>query len=239
LGAWARFSNAELGRIAQIVEAEALAAERSKARGRGKAAEPLIPLRAAVMLQLDLDEAQRPPAGGTEQPRRCPGKQAEIAARYASVLAWNEETRSFARRFFLALANNCQWDACFLEAQRWAREGPQALSARRGAVALGRERARGIRDDLGRRLRRPEPRPRSPLPRGGTCCGARQAQYRFEEALASDDGLTLARVRRGRVLWRLGEREAAQGALEEAVERSADPQLLFLALLGRAAAVMP
>jgi hypothetical protein len=52
----ARFSDAELGRIAQAVEAEVVAAERSKAnerskaRDRGQAAEPLIPLRAAVMM---------------------------------------------------------------------------------------------------------------------------------------------------------------------------------------------
>src|SRR5712692_4647782 len=49
----ARFSDAELGRIAQAVEAEVVAAERSKAnersqaRERGKAAESLIPLSAA------------------------------------------------------------------------------------------------------------------------------------------------------------------------------------------------
>src|SRR5436189_121049 len=54
---------------------------------------------------------------------QVPAEYQELVARYASVLAWHEETRSFARRFFLALANSCQWDACFLEAQRWAREG--------------------------------------------------------------------------------------------------------------------
>ena len=63
----------------------------------------------------------------------------------------------------------------------------------------------------------------------------RQARSFFEDAIASDDGLTLARVRLGRVQWRLGEREAGQAALEKAVERSADPQLSYLAhlFLGR------
>src|SRR3989442_11582765 len=112
----ARFSDAELGRIAQAVEAEVVAAERSKTA-------PLIPLRAAVMMHLDLDEAERPEAPGIEEPRRCPGKQAAIAGRYASLLAWHDETKGFARRFFVALAHSCQWDACLLEAQRWAREG--------------------------------------------------------------------------------------------------------------------
>ena len=231
----ARFSDSELGRIAQTVEAAALAAERSKA------AEPPLPLRAAVMLHLDLDEAQRPPAGGTEQPRRCPGKQAEIAARYASVLAWHEETRSFARRFFVALANSCQWDACLLEAQRWAREGLK-LFPRDAELLLSV--GSTIEESAttwagGSVVENPALAPRfreaaraAALERAAQF---RQAQYCFEEALASDDGLTLARVRRGRVLWRLGDREAAQATLEKAIERAADPPLSYLAhlFLGR------
>jgi len=244
----ARFSDSELRRIAQTVEAAALAAERSKAaervkdRDQGKeTTEPPLALRAAVMLHLDLDEAQRPPAGGTEQPRRCPGKQAEIAARYASVLAWHEETRSFARRFFLALANSCQWDACFLEAQRWAREGlklfPRDAELLLSAGSTIEESATTWAG--GSVVENPALAPRfreaaraAALERAAQF---RQAQYRFEEALASDDGLTLARVRRGRVLWRLGEREAAQATLEKAIERAADPPLPYLAhlFLGR------
>ena len=95
----ARFSDAEMVRIARAVTA----------------AEPAIPLRAAVMLHLDLDYAKRPESAGTEQRRRCPGTQAAIAARYAGLLAGQEETRSFARRFFVSLAQSCQWDACLRE----------------------------------------------------------------------------------------------------------------------------
>src|SRR5207245_1994419 len=39
-----------------------------------------------------------------------------------------------------------------------------------------------------------------------------QARSVFEDAIASGEGLTLARVRLGRVRWRLGEREAARAA---------------------------
>jgi tetratricopeptide (TPR) repeat protein len=238
----AGFSDSELGRIAQTVEAAALAAERVKDREQGKeTTEPPLPLRAAVMLHLDLDAAQRPPAGGTEQPRRCPGKQAEIAARYASVLAWHEETRSFARRFYVALANSCQWDACLLEAQRWAREGLK-LFPRDAELLLSVGSA--IEESAttwasGSVVENPALAPRfheaaraAALERAAQF---RQAQYRFEEALASDDGLTLARVRRGRVLWRLGDGEAAQATLEKAIERAADPPLSYLAhlFLGR------
>jgi len=243
----ARFSNAELGRIAQAVEAEALAAERSKAAGRsnirerGKAAEPLIPLRAAVMMHLDLDDAERPEALGAEQPRRCPGTQAGIAARYAGLLAWHEETKSFARRFFVALAHSCQWDACLLEAQRLAREGLK-LFPRDAELLLAAGSALEESATIwtgGSTVESPAMPPRF-REAARTAAAERAARYRqarslFEDAIAADDGLTLARVRLGRVRWRLGEREAGQAALEKAVARSTDPQLLYLAhlFLGR------
>src|SRR5260221_8149037 len=92
----ARFSDAELVRIARAVEAATVAVERAKtARLDVQASEPPIPLRAAVMLHLDLDSAKRPEWAGAEQRRRCPGTQAAIAARYAGLLAAHEETRSF------------------------------------------------------------------------------------------------------------------------------------------------
>ena len=58
-------------------------------------------LRAAVMLHWDRDEADRPPYVGTEQPRPCPSRHADLAGRYAALLARWPETREFARRFFL------------------------------------------------------------------------------------------------------------------------------------------
>src|SRR5258708_1931157 len=137
----ARFSNAVLTQIARAIEDAGMAAMRGEAgtaaaqalkRGevalqRTEPGEPLIPLRAAVMLHVDLDQAERPRDAGvmrrTEQPRVCPGKQVLIASRYAHLLAWQEETKSFAHRFFLAVAHECQWDCCLLEAERWAREG--------------------------------------------------------------------------------------------------------------------
>src|SRR3989442_15930163 len=54
---------------------------------------------------------------------RWPGRYGGSGGRIASLLAGHDETKGFARRFFVALAHSCQWDACLLEAQRWAREG--------------------------------------------------------------------------------------------------------------------
>jgi tetratricopeptide (TPR) repeat protein len=231
----ARFSDAELARMAQAAQAAAAVAR------RGQSADAPLPLRAAAMLHLELDEAERPEWGGTEQPRRCPGRQAEIAARYAALLAASDDSRGFARRFFLALAHRCQWDACLPEAERWAREGLKLFprdtelllaagsaleesatiwtggptAERPGMPARGREAARAAAMERSARYR--------------------QARSLFEEAIAADEGLILARVHLGRVLWRLGEQEAARRTLEQIAERPAEPEAAHLAhlFLGR------
>ena len=220
-------------RVAAAAEAAALAAQRDHA-------EPPFPLRAAVMLHMDLDEAERPQAGGREQPRPCPGRHAGIAARYARLLAWRTETKDFARRFFVALAHRSQWDACLPDAQRWAGEGlklfprdPELLLAAGSALEQSATLWLGVS-----------------VASPGMTTGYRQAAMRaaserrallerargmFADATASDPEFVPARVRLGRVLWRLGQRQEAQAALEEAVAGPADPTLLYLAhlFLGR------
>jgi tetratricopeptide (TPR) repeat protein len=231
LAGLARFSEAEVGRIAQAVEAAALAA------ARGKADEPPIPLRAAAMLHIDLDEAERPEPSGPEQPRHCPGKQAAIAARYARLLAWREETKGFARRFFVALAHRCQWDACLPESARWAREGLK-LFPRDAELLLAAGSALEESATIwtgGLTVESPAMHSRH-REAARAAAAQRQELYRqaralFEEAIAADDDLNLARLRLGRVRWRLGERDAAQAALEQAIGRSADTRLLYLAHL--------
>jgi tetratricopeptide (TPR) repeat protein len=231
----ARFSDAELARLAQAVLATASAAQ------RGKSADAPLPLRAAAMLHLDLDDAERPEWGGTEQPRRCPGRQAEIAARYAALLAVSDDSRDFARRFFLALAHRCQWDACLTEAQRWAREGLKLFPRDAGLLL-----AAGSALEESATIWTGGPtaeRPGMPARDREVALAAameRSARYRqarslFEEAIAADEGLAVARVHLGRVLWRLGEQEAARRMLEQVAARPAEPQAAHLAhlFLGR------
>jgi hypothetical protein len=246
----ARFSNVVLIQIARAIESAALAAQRGEAgaaaaqalkRGEvalqnAEASEPRIPLRAAVMLHVDLDEAGRPKDAGvmrrTEQPRVCPGKQVLIASRYAGLLAWQEETKGFARRFFVALSHNCQWDCCLLNAERWARDGlklfprdPELLLAVGSVLEESATLWPGgstVENPGANWVPRPPRLPRSPssfheVARADAAERERVARYRqaralYEDAIAADDGLTLARVRLGRVLWRLGNREAAQAA---------------------------
>ncbi len=227
----ARFSGAELTRIAQAVQAATVAAQRDEASG------PPLPLRAAVMLHLDLDEAERPQSSGTEQPRRCPGRQAEIAARYAVLLAASDDSGAFARRFFLALAHRCQWDACLPEAQRWAREGLK-LFPRDAEMLLAAGSALEESTTIWNGSPTVERPGMSAREREGARAAAveragryRQAQSLFEQAIAADDGLTLAKLHLGRVQWRLGELEAAQKTLEQLIDRATDPEAAHLARL--------
>jgi tetratricopeptide (TPR) repeat protein len=231
LAGLARFTDSELAQVSQAVQASVVAARRAKA------SKPPLPLRAATMLHLDLDEASRPEAVEREQPRRCPGPQARIAARYAGLLSWSEDGRDFARRFFVALAHRSQWDACLADAERWAREGLE-LFPRDAELLL----AAGSALEEHATLSSGGPTVATlamsfPHPRTTRVAGVdRDAQYRqardfLAEAVAADGGLILAKVRLGRVRWRLGERDAARAVLADAASRSADPQLVYLAHL--------
>ena len=221
-------------RVAAAAEAAALASQRDHA-------EPPFPLRAAVMLHMDVDEAaRRPQAGGWEQPRPCPGRHADIAARYARLLAWRTETKDFARRFFVALAHRSHWDACLPDAQRWAGEGlklfprdPELLLAAGSALEqsatlwLGVSIADPAMTTSYRQAALHSASERRTL--------LERARGMFADATASDPEFVQARIRLGRVLWRLGRRQEAQAALEQAVAGPADPTLLYLAhlFLGR------
>ena len=63
----------------------------------------------------------------------------------------------------------------------------------------------------------------------------RQARTDLAEAVSSDPDLALARVRLGRVLWRLGQAEAARAALEAALPHAREAKDAYLAhlFLGR------
>jgi tetratricopeptide (TPR) repeat protein len=178
-----------------------------------------LPLKAAVMLHLDRDRALNPRSDEVEQPRPCPGWQAWLAARYATLLARWPATRAFARAFFVGMALRCQMDACLEHAQGWCEEGlklfprDSALLYGLGSIheeihALTTSSVGGLRE---RHLR--------------------DARAAFAGAIEAEGGFALARVRLGRVLWRLGDAEAARASLEASLPRTLDPATLYLARL--------
>lgn len=234
LGAW---SERDLARQLASVEQATRAAERCPSCPTSLES---VPLQAAVMLHWDRDRDEQPsqtPAG-VEQLRRCPGPLATLAGRFARLLARNPTTADFARRFFRMVVVSCQWDACFDAAERWAGEAIELFprdaelllargSVREEAAVLGAEApgllaadtAAGV-EALAASVRRE---------------ALERARRDLRDAIAAGPGLALARVRLGRVLWRLGEPEPAKVELEAALRSLADPDHAYLAhlFLGR------
>ena len=192
-----------------------------------------LPLKAAVMLHADRDLVERPRAQGTEQPRLCPGEHARRAGQIAAILAARDGPRDFARRFFLAMAHRSQWDFCLDAAQQWARDGLARFSrdpsllltlgasleekATLGAVPPGPprvfpvRRVRGLEDPSGDRT---------------TWFG--EAERVLSEAVTADAQMVEARIRLGRVQWRLGKDDLARRTLEAALRLGGAPPLPHL-----------
>jgi tetratricopeptide (TPR) repeat protein len=193
--------------------------------------------KAAVMLHLDRDGADRPPAAGQEQPRACPGLDARRARDLAHLLAVRAETRDFARRVFLAMAQSCQWDFCLADAVEWGREGLSRFpgdallllgvgSTLEENATLGR--APLAMEDAPRDRRAPRARVN---PLGERAQGFAAAERVLAEAVSADPDLVEARLRLGRVQWRQGKDEVALRTLEEALRRRGPPPLPYLAHL--------
>ncbi len=190
-----------------------------------------LPLKAAVMLHGDRDAVLNPRFAEVEQRRPCPGWQAWLAGEYATLLARWPSTREFARAFFTAMALRCQMDACLDHAQRWAEAGlklfPRDTMLLYGLGSIHEETAVLITCASGPVPVRSEFQG-APLERERHLRAARRC---FAEAVAVEGGFALARVRLGRVLWRLGDAEPARASLEAALPRTIDPATLYLARL--------
>jgi tetratricopeptide (TPR) repeat protein len=222
LGEW---SEGALQKQVGIVEDKAAEAESCPKCPNGLAG---VPLRAAVMLHADRDKGERPEPDGREETPRCPGRHAKLADRYAAVLARDPQTQDFARRFFLTTALLWQHRACFEDAILEARAGlelfPREAQLLLTSGSVLEERAiltAGSRPTGGL----------SALPQDGL----KEARRAFTEAIALDPDLVLARIRLGRVLWRLKQPEPAREALEAALVRAREADHLYLAhlFLGR------
>jgi tetratricopeptide (TPR) repeat protein len=222
LGAW---SDGALQKQVGLVEDARVEAERCV-----DCSDPLagLPLRAAVMLHADRDKVERPDPAGREQTPRCPGPHARIATRYAAVLARVPTSQDFAHRFFLTMALLWQHRACFEDALLQAREGlelfPRSAELLLTAGCVLEERA--ILTLASGGSNQPSHLPREWL---------KEARRDLEDSVANDPDLVLAKVRLGRVLWRLGLPEPAREVLEAARGPARDPDHRYLAhlFLGR------
>ena len=193
-------------------------------------------VRAAIMLHVDRDQEDHPRGPDREQIRPCPGAQAEIAARYARFLARNAEEKEFARRFFLAMAHISHWDACLAAARRWAEAGLKVFPRDADlllAAGSAAEQEANLRGDVTLLPFDPTTRARSAVREDAATRWLllEEARRRYEDALLANPGLVPARVRLGRVQWRMGRGEAAQVSLESAVAASQRVRDLYLGYL--------
>jgi tetratricopeptide (TPR) repeat protein len=155
------------------------------------------------------------------------------------VLSLRPATAGFARRFYRMVVTSCQWDACFDAAERWAGAGIEVFP-RDAELLLARGSVREESATLGSHTPQVTDATSAIGNAGSLAASARKqglekARRDLEDALAVDAGLVLARVRLGRVLWRLGEPELARQQLEAALPslRHVDHVYLAHLFLGR------
>jgi hypothetical protein len=197
-----------------------------------------VTLRAAVMLHTDRDELERRPLqiGGERAPTCGPPTQAWLAERAASLLFGDAEGREFARRWYVAMALRSLGDLCFEEGRLWAGGGLKRFAKDKELLL-----ARGLLADAMVAVA-PLYRP-SPVSTTGTAWDRlrelqaenhdllTEASGAFEQALATDPAFEEASLRLGRVRFRLNQPGPALQVLGALIDRSRDPQRLYLAHL--------
>lgn len=201
-----------------------------------------FPLRAAILLHADrelLEQIERPLS---EHPPRCGiGPQAQMMEGLASIqLLLEPQSGVFVRRVYLAMARHAQWSHCVLGAQEWARRGllvfpkdvPLLMALGLGAEAQAFYTLAPSSDTIGLSSLRARQRMEMVAAHRGLWAAARRA---FEDVIATDPGQSEARLRLGRVLWRLEQLDASRTCFEAVLTASDSPDLVYLAhlFLGR------
>lgn len=168
-------------------------------------------LRAALLLHGDREaqEKLRPPVSEQAPPSCGIGQHARVVERLADLLLQvDREPGDFLRRYYLGAARRAHWSHCLGTAQLWARAGLKRFP-KDGPLLL----------TLGIAAENDAFHERAPTSRSQGMSGKQralweEAQRTFEDALAADPELHEARLRLGRVLWRLGKSEAARACFE-------------------------
>jgi len=199
-------------------------------------------LRAALLLHVDREILDQFSPPISEQVAQCgTGEQAKIIDQLTAIfLLIDPEAGEFLRPLYLAIAQQAHWSHCFNESQGWARAGLRflprdvplkmalavasetgaffVLPPAPGSVDLPPSAARR-RDAEAARIR-------------GLWEAARQA---FEDVLALSPDHAEARLRLGRVLWRLQRADEARACFEKILSKAGEGPVQYLAhlFLGR------
>ena len=233
IGAWAE---KDLGRMLKSVED----LEKSARRCAGceeRLRFDALPLRAAILLHAERDRADRADRMQTNGGRADCAMSAHgrMSERLLAPAALQPGGVQFAARFAAATSLHLRSVLCFLSGRNWAEAGLK-LAPRDAMLHLADGLASEIIAVTGfvepnlRLVRDARGRPISGYPEVKPEAEFNRALRSFEAALASNPRLSEARLRAGRVQWRLGRGPAAKESLRQAATESEGP-LLYLAHL--------
>lgn len=201
-----------------------------------------FPIRAALLLHADLEARQQLSPPESEQIPVCGSGPQGVAMEHlaAILLLIDPEAGSFVKRAYLGMAGQAMWSHCFGEAAGWADSGLKHFPKDPSLLL-----AEGVAFEA-RAFFTMAP---APPTMGLTPASLRKrealkaelrdlrekARQSFEAALSADPNLVEARLRLGRVLWRLGRLEPARAALGEVLAKPAEAPQQYLAhlFLGR------
>lgn len=224
------------------LQAAAVAASRCRTACEDRVVFQKFSLRAAMLLHAEREILNEFGTPVSEQLVRCrTGPQAQVVERLAGMLMLTDpDAKAFLGRFYVGMVRRAQWSHCIPQAEQWARAGLKRVP-RDGRLHL----SLGIvLDTIGFLTLAPAPRTAilgaqairqfeaRTTKLNGFWAGARRA---YEDALGADPNLHEARLRLGRILWRLDRPEPARAAFEEVLWKSDDKVVLYLAhlFLGR------
>jgi hypothetical protein len=224
------------------LQAAAVAVSRCHGKCEDRVVFERFSIRGALLLHAEREILEQFAVPVTEQAVTCStGPQAQNVERLATILLLvDPEAKAFLSRFYVAMTRRAQWSHCIPQAEQWARTGLKRLP-KDGPLLM----------TLGIVLETTAFLTLVPAPRAAIL-GAQavrqfesqtaklgalweRARRTFDEAIAADPKLHEARLRLGRVLWRLDRPEPARACFEEVLSKSDDKVLLYLAhlFLGR------
>ena len=201
-----------------------------------------FPLRAALLLHIDREILDQFSPPVSEQVAQCgTGEQAKIIDQLTAILLLiDPEAGDFLRPLYLGIAQQAQWSHCFKESQGWARAGlrflPRDVPLKMAAAVAAETEAFFVLPPAPRSIDQP---PAVARRRDAEAARLRDlweaARKGFTEVLLISPDHAEARLRLGRVLWRLQKGDEARACFEKILSKAGEAPVQYLAhlFLGR------